>query len=144
MSAVSLPQLQWECWSMDRMCTHQGIWKHALSPHSSSQLLLRAWLEHSQALRSGRDVQEGRCGATVKVSCSTPGATHLPALIQGAALLHSLSGGCSHLQGAFPPHIPMPSTPHSLALQPPHGWGRRKRRQQEQLRGSLEPLSVSI
>lgn len=81
MSAVSLPQLQWECWSMDRMCTHQGIWKHALSPHSSSQLLLRAWLEHSQALRSGRDVQEGRCGTTVKISCSTPGATHLPALI---------------------------------------------------------------
>lgn len=37
MSAGSLPQLQWECWSMDRMCIHQGIWEHALSPPSPSK-----------------------------------------------------------------------------------------------------------
>lgn len=74
-----------------------------------------------------------------------PGAqpTLLPSS-RGAALLHCLSGGCFHLQEAFPPHIPMPSTQHSLALQPPHGWGRRKRRQQEQLRGNLEPISSRI
>lgn len=75
--------------------------------------------------------------------CHPPSCPH-PKGQRVLPLLHSLSGGCSHLQGAFPPHIPMPSTQHSLALQPPHGWGRRKRRQQEQPRGNLEPLSVSI
>lgn len=36
-SAGSLPQPQWGCWSMDGLCTHQGIWERALSPPSPSQ-----------------------------------------------------------------------------------------------------------
>lgn len=37
MSAGSLSQLQWECWSMDRICTYQGRWEHTLSPPCPSQ-----------------------------------------------------------------------------------------------------------
>lgn len=60
---------------------NMGTFPETSEPLAVLELLLSAWLEHFQTLRSGRGVQEGRCFGTARASHCTPGTTHPPALI---------------------------------------------------------------